>query len=124
MVRAIFLLFFTFSLFGAPLHNYTTALQKAKLQHKMVYVLVTSTHCRWCKKFKNETLQNKEVVKKLQKRFVTVELTKGFDTIPKQFSSHFMPSHFFVDANGVQLLEDIGYKTPQEFLEILEDLKE
>jgi len=119
MKKLVVLLFLITSLFA---NKVDTALKQCKKEY--LYVLIVSNFCPWCHKFENQTLQDTKVKKSLQKDFCFVKLTRGDDSIAKKFSSTFSPSHYFLDKNGTIVLEDIGYKTSQEFLEILKDLKE
>ena len=67
------------TLFSAQLqwlNDYDEALKNAQKEHKLVYILVVSDTCKWCKKFENKTLQNKQIKERVNKEFVTVLLSR------------------------------------------------
>jgi len=108
----ITLLLFT-SLFGEGLgwsHDYKKTLQKAQESGKLVYVLVTSDNCKWCRKFENTTLQDKEIQKRLYSEFEVVHLSRERDYIPNNFKTAPIPRHYFVDAKGEILYDTLGHR--------------
>lgn len=109
----ILMLLFVTVLFGDSLgwtNNYEKALVSAKAQNKLVYILVTSDYCQWCKKFEATTLQDKDIQKRLYSEFITVHLSRQRDEVPKQFKTSPVPRHYFTDANGKILYSSLGYR--------------
>lgn len=105
-------------LFAGELHwqkDYKSAMQQAKKLDKPVYVLITSEHCRWCKKFEHTTLQNKQIQKRLEKRFVVVKLVREHDNVPQKFETSPIPRHYFVDKNGTILYDSLGHRQVECF---------
>jgi len=114
----LFLLLFAVSLLSAEINwpsDYNKALQEAKMEHKFVYVLITSDSCRWCRKFEHTTLQDKQIQKKLHSGFVTVHLSRDRNKIPKQFKITPVPQHYFVDDKGNILYHSLGYRDVEAF---------
>ena len=91
-------------------HDYKSGLQEAKKEHKLLYVFITSDSCRWCRKFESTTLQDKSVLKRLHKEFVTVHLSRDRHEIPKIFQTAPIPRHYFLDAQGKILYDSLGYR--------------
>ncbi|WP_297440160.1 DUF255 domain-containing protein [Sulfurimonas sp.] len=108
------LLFFTVSLFSGEItysDTYVEALKKAKKEHKLVYIIIVSDNCKWCKKFEKTTLQEKEIKERVNKEFVTVLLSRDKTTIPPIFkTTSSVPRHYFVDTDGNVLYWAIGYR--------------
>jgi len=118
-VKSIVLfLLFVFSLMADDLHwshDYKQALHEAKESGKIVYVLITSDSCRWCRKFEHTTLQDKEIKARLKKEFITVHLSRDRDVIPSYFLTTPIPKHYFVDAKEDILFSSFGYRTKEMF---------
>jgi len=109
----IFLFMIATALFSNELgwsHNYDKSLEKAKESGKLVYVLITSDNCRWCRKFENTTLQDKAILKRLYSEFEVVHLSRDRDDIPKSFETTPVPRHYFVDVNGKVLYNSLGHR--------------
>ena len=107
------LFLFTYTLFSSELgwsNDYNKALKMAEKEHKLVYVLITSKTCQWCKKFEATTLQDKKIQKRLYSEFVTVNLLRDRDTIPKEFETAPIPRHYFVDSKGKILYSSLGHR--------------
>lgn len=118
MKSIVFLLLFALSLFSAEINwpsDYNKALQEAKIEHKLVYILITSDSCRWCRKFEHTTLQDKQIQKRLYSEFVTVHLSRDRNKIPKQFNTTPIPHHYFVDSKGKILYRSLGHRDVEMF---------
>jgi hypothetical protein len=113
MKKLLLLLTFTLSLFAAELdwpHDYKVALAQAKKENKVLYVLLTSDNCRWCRKFESTTLQEKVIKDKLHKNFVVVHISRDRDFVPKIFETTPVPRHYFVDGDENILYESLGHR--------------
>jgi thioredoxin-related protein len=123
----LLLTLFISSLWSANIHwpsDYKQALQEAKKEHKLVYILITSDACQWCRKFEATTLQNKEIKKRLYKNYVTIHLSRDRNTIPKQFETAPVPRHYFTDANGKILYSSLGYRDETMFHAFMDNAEE
>ncbi len=113
MKYVVAMLLLVSTLFSAELgwsHDYEQTLSDAKKEHKLVYVLITSDSCRWCREFENTTLQDEQIQKKLYKNFETVHLSRDRDKIPAQFKTAPVPHHYFTDAEGNILYSSLGHR--------------
>jgi len=113
-MRYIFFMFLLVSsLYSAELgwsNDYKKALVDAKKENKLVYILITSDSCKWCRKFENTTLQDKEILKRLYSEFITIHLSRDRDVIPKQFKTAPIPRHYFTDSKGNILYNSLGHR--------------
>ncbi len=104
-------------------NSYHEALLKAKKEKKNLMLLVTSETCRWCKKLENTTLIDKEVVQRLQKDYVVVQLTRDEDNYPKVLKVASVPATFFLDAKGKPIIKQvIGYWSAEDYLSYMDDV--
>jgi len=91
-------------------HDYKAALQKSQKSGKLVYVLITSENCKWCRKFENTTLQDKDILKRLYKEFEVVHISREHDYVPKNFKTSPVPRHYFTDGKGEVLYNSLGHR--------------
>ncbi|MDH4943609.1 thioredoxin family protein [Sulfurimonas sp. C5] len=113
MKKIILICLFALSLFGSGIdwpHDYKKALAQAKQEHKILYVLLTSDNCRWCRKFENTTLQEDVIKEKLAKNFIVVHISRDRDFVPKYFETTPVPRHYFVEGNGKIVFESLGHR--------------
>jgi hypothetical protein len=127
IIRVFSVLFFLHvSLFGNELfflNDYKKALELAKQENKIVYVLITSTSCQWCRKFEKTTLTTDVVKKKLQEDCILVHLVRDKDAIPHQFKTSPVPRHYFTDFNGNILVSALGFRDVEVFSSFIDNAK-
>ena len=104
--------------------DYKSALQEAKKLDKPLYILITSKHCGWCKKFEHTTLQNKQIQQRLGREFVVVKLVREEDVVPQKFATSPIPRHYFVDKNGTILYESLGHRKEECFNAFMDNAQE
>ena len=113
MKHLLVTLSFVIGLFGSDLgwsSKYEQSLEKAKQEHKLVYVFITSDSCKWCRKFENTTLQDKTILQRLYSEFEVVHLSRDRHKIPKGFETSPIPRHYFVDSDGKILYSSLGHR--------------
>lgn len=99
-----------------------TAFAKSATEHKPLMVLVEKTHCRWCAKMKEETLQDANISKRL-KQFIIVKVHKEEidpDVIPY---AKLVPTIYFLDHNKKILERVIGYCGVLDFNSWIDDVQ-
>ena len=101
-----------------------TAFQKAKIEHKIVLVMVVSQGCRWCIKMEKETLANSKVKKKLQK-YILVMADRETPSEKEQLPPFkHVPILFFLNENREELDNLRGYFSAEDFLDYLNEFEE
>lgn len=113
------------SLIGGELNfmdDYELSLKMAKKQDKHLYVLVTSSSCRWCRKFEKTTLKDDEVLEMLDKKYVVAHLDRDMDDMPEWFDASRVPKHYFVTADGKEIFSFLGYWGSLDFKSYLGDI--
>ena len=114
-------------LFGANLNwnnDYKKALVDAKAQNKDVYMLITSSDCRWCRKFESTTLQEKEVIDRLKKQYVLLHVDRDKDFLPEGIKSKRVPRHYFLTNKGEIIYSFLGYWNQEDLFSFLKDVDE
>ena len=118
MKKIVILLVFTLSLFGSDLnwsHDYDESIEKAQEQNKSIYVLITSDGCGWCRKFENTTALDKNILKKLNKDYILVHLSRDRHDIPASLKTNPVPIHHFLNNNEEVVYSTVGYMDAEDF---------
>ena len=125
MKKLVLLFFFGMSLWGAEIawnSSYAQALAKAQKENKPLMVLITSEQCRWCRKLENTTLQEDEIVARINSKFQAVNGTKDKTNYPKNLSAKMVPMSYFLDPKTGKVLYSIpGYWGSEDYNSILDD---
>ncbi len=121
MRRMIGLLWLPAILMSGELKN---ALLEAKNQQKPLMVMVTTEACRYCKKMKEETLQNSRV-KEETKGFLFTKIDQH-DVEAEHYlpAINYAPTIFFVSPKFQIVNSAEGYLPPHKFIPWIEDTKE
>jgi hypothetical protein len=126
-MRLFLYLIIPFTLFAVDievLSDYKVGLQKAKAENKLVYVLISSTECRWCRKFEKNTLKDSMIVDRLKKEFVVVKLLREKDVIDEKFETSPIPRHYFLDSDANIVYSALGYRDKVLFDSFMDNAQE
>lgn len=104
-------------------NDYEAARKEAAATGKVIYVLVTTPVCRWCKKLKTTTLADPEVRGRLERLAVGVEATRSIDNYPSKLKAPMVPMSFFLSPNDRVLVKMPGYWGKEDFMSILDDVE-
>ena len=104
--------------------DYDEAIAKAKVEKKDVYVFIGSAYCRYCEKMKKTTLSDKDILKRLNKDFVSIYLSRDIDDIPEKFKTKPVPRHYFVNTKGKIIYTTIGSRSKEGFFELLDEVED
>jgi len=113
MKYIIILMLLSLSLLGDNLNwsnNYAQGLLDAEKENKIIYILITSQSCKWCRKFESTTLQNELIKKRLYSEFITIHLSRDEDIIPSIFKTAPIPRHYFVSKEGKIIYSSLGHR--------------
>ena len=120
------LIFTTVSIFANSLHwvnSFNTALALAKKQNKPIMVYIEAKHCPWCEKMKEETLEDSDTIRVLNKEYILVKLDIDSSDVKKYFPNTYMtPTTYFVNYKMQLLAQITGYTNNEFFFWYLGDV--
>jgi len=103
------------------IHNYDTALAKAKKEKKDVYLFIGADKCRWCDRFKKMTLSNSDVIEKLQETYILIYMSRDRHQIPKKFKIRGVPRQYFLTSDVEIIYAAQGSREIDGFYDLLEE---
>jgi len=121
MMRTAMILLWLWTGVQAVGADYETARARACKEGKMLYVLITTPQCSWCRRFETTTLTDRALHERLEKSAVIVEVTRGEGGYPESLASPVVPMHYFLSPEGRVLVKMPGYWNVEDFTSILND---
>ena len=114
-------IFMVQSTFAFTANGYMEGIKLAKEGNKKLLLMVSSEYCGWCKKMKNTTLKNPDVVSAINKNFIFVEIDKAKGQYPRNLRVGGVPSFFIISPKNELLDNFMGYQKKDRFLTHLRD---
>jgi thioredoxin-related protein len=117
---------FALSLFANGIeweNNFEAAKAKAQKEDKILYVLITSETCRWCRKLESTTLEETAVVENVNSKYAAVALTRGKDKYPPCLKAPMVPMSYFLTPDGRVIYSVPGYWEEEDYLSMMEDVE-
>jgi len=98
-------------------NNYKEAFLVAKKSNKPVFILFTTKHCRWCKKLKETTLKDEQIIKRLNDEFIVLLLDKNHSSYPAKYNISAVPTVYITNENEEVFTSIMGYhKNPYDYI--------
>ncbi|MBU1642081.1 DUF255 domain-containing protein [bacterium] len=104
-------------------NNFEAAKAKAQKEDKVIYVLITSETCRWCRKLESTTLKDTAVIENVNSNFAAVALTRGKDKYPKRLKAPMVPMSYFLTPEGRVIYSVPGYWEKEDYLSMMNDVE-
>jgi len=101
--------------------SYKEALKIAKTENKNVMMLISKPKCRWCKKLKFTTLEDEDIIERINDKYISVEVSRGDGTYPEVFDAPYVPMTYFITPTGKRILKVGGYWAEDSFHSWLND---
>ena len=124
--KSFFVLFLLFSTLNAEElnweHNYDKALSSAKKEHKMVYLFIGADICKHCDRFKEQTLSNKNLIKKMKEDYILLYMSRDQHDIPDRFEKYGVPFHYFLTSEGKIIAEVQGSRELTGWYDVLDEI--
>lgn len=96
-------------------YSYPDAVELAKAQGRMVYVLFGGDHCPWCHKQK-DVLSDDEVTKALSKYVVCYVDVPSEKSLARRYNVKSMPASLLIDSDETTIRKSLGYMDKFKFL--------
>lgn len=125
MKKLFLLLFTTIVLHAASIQwqpDYPTAEKMAQETGKKMFVFISTPDCTWCKKLKETTLSDPDIVARLEAEYVSLHVTRNHDTYPDELKAAVVPKCYFLTSQGSIIDYTRGYWSASDFNLILNDV--
>ena len=122
----MFITMFALSIFANEIEweeSFVEAKAKAQKEDKIIYALITSETCRWCRKLESTTLEEESVVENVNNKYAAVALTRGKDKYPPCLKAPMVPMSYFLTPEGRVLYSVPGYWSKEDYLSMMEDVE-
>ncbi len=97
--------------------NYEEAFLVAKKNNKPMFILFSTKHCRWCRKLKETTLKDQEIIKRLNNEFIVLLLDKDLSIYPSKYKVTAVPTIYITNKDEEVFTSIIGYhKNPHDYI--------
>ena len=116
----------TLSLFAGEIKwndSFEAAKAKAQKEDKIIYALITSETCRWCRKLESETLDEQKIINNLNSKYSAVALTRDKDSYPPCLKAPMVPMSYFLTPEGTVLYSVPGYWNEEDYLSMMGDVE-
>jgi len=124
--KIFFVLFLLFSTLNAAElnweHNYDNALASAKKENKLVYLFIGADICKHCDRFKEQTLSNKDLIKRMKKKYILLYMSRDQHKIPDGFEKFGVPFHYFLTPEGKIIAEVQGSRELEGWYDVLDEI--
>ncbi len=126
MIRGFFLILsfcvvaFASQIEWAP--NYKAAVEKAKKENKLIFLMLSQPGCPSCKKMKEIMAEDELLINEINTKFVAVEVNILKDSWNKKFRAFGTPTFYFLDRNENKTARQlVGGAGAPEFLKIIKE---
>lgn len=105
------------------LSDYQAALDEAGKSGKLVLIDIYSDYCPPCREMEEKTWPDPKVVA-ASRDFVCLKINSDENQeVPGKYGTQFIPHVVFAKADGSAVLEDTGFKSPEDLVAMMEDAK-
>lgn len=107
--------------------SFEEAKAQAKKTGKLIFIDAYASWCGPCKMMDRNTFSDEGVGKVFNEKFINlkVDMEKSADgpALSRMYQVTAYPTFLWVDEEGKVVKRIMGYKTPEQFLALIEDLK-
>lgn len=104
--------------------NYKTAIEKAKKENKLIFLMLSQPGCPSCIQMKELFKKDELLANEINTNFVAVEVNILKDEWNKKFRAYATPTFYFLDKNENKIgRQFVGGADGGEFLKQLKDIQ-
>jgi len=103
--------------------DFAAAKAKAQKEDKIIYAVITSETCRWCRKLEETTLKDPKIIKNLNAKYAAVAITRGKGKYPQCFKAPMVPMTYFAAPDGRIIYSVPGYWQEEDYLSMMGDVE-
>ena len=111
------------NVFGVEFHSYEEALNLQNSNKKIIMMAVTRTNCHYCEDMQEKVLEDKEMAKWLDSRFLSVNMNLDIDELPLGLKVSFTPTFYFIDADKNVVKKIPGAWNIKDFKDLTKGIK-
>lgn len=102
--------------------SFAQAQAKAQAENKRIMVLITQDDCRYCKRMKQTTFKDPEIIKRINAKYIFVEVDRYFDEYPDDLTVYGVPTTYFLYNSGEHIMRGAGgYWGAEDFASFMDD---
>ncbi|WP_281951702.1 thioredoxin family protein [Nitrosophilus kaiyonis] len=125
MKKIVLFISFTIFLFANDMKwfKFDKALNIAKNSNKIVMIKAMSQDCHYCIEMERDVLNDKEVMKEINRYFIPVKIDIYKDNLPVDINVYLTPTFIFIDKNKKVIKKIPGAWHKEDFLNILDEVR-
>jgi thioredoxin-related protein len=101
--------------------DYEEGIAFAKKVNRPIMITFLSDRCRYCDLMEKKTFSDREVVKALNGKFVSIKVdVRKYGTLARMYGATYLPTTVFITPQEEGIGKLIGYRSPHDFLTVLE----
>jgi len=105
-------------------NNYKEAFLVARKNNKPVFILFSTKHCRWCRKLKETTFRDEQIIKRLNNEFIVLLLDKNYSKYPSKYNITAVPNVYIMNKDEEVFTSIVGYhKNPYDYIKWFDYVK-
>jgi thioredoxin-related protein len=101
--------------------DYEEGIAFAKKTNKPIMITFLSDRCRYCDLMEKKTFSDREVVRALNEKFVSIKVDVSRNAmLARMYGATYLPTTVFITPQAEGIGKLIGYRSPYDFLPVLE----
>ena len=119
----LFLLVSFTSLLAVDFHTYEEALKLQQKSNKIIMIDVVRTGCHYCEDMDKKVLQNADMSRWLDERFISVKMNLDREKLPLGIKVNFTPTFYFINAESKIVKTVPGSWSIEDFKDLTKGIK-